>query len=74
MGFDGFFFARIDYGDKNWRLDSKKLEMVWRGSHSLGSSTEIFSGVLYEGYGPPKGFCFDEKCHDQPIMVCTNIS
>ena len=70
MGFDGFFFARIDYGDKDHRLAYKRLEMVWRGSESLGSSTEIFTGVLFNGYGPPRGFCFDQGCHDQPIMVC----
>ena len=69
MGFDGFFFGRIDYDDKKHRLQSKRMEMVWRGSNSLGSSTDLFTGVLYSGYGPPGGFCFDRACADQPIMV-----
>ena len=69
MGFDGFFFARIDYDDKKHRLNDKRMEMVWRGSETLGQTTEIFTGVLYDGYGPPKGFCFDEGCDDQPVMV-----
>jgi hypothetical protein len=30
MGFQTFFFARIDYQDKEARLDSKSIEMVWR--------------------------------------------
>ena len=69
MGFDGFFFGRIDYDDKKHRLQSKRMEMVWRGSESLGSSTDLFTGVLYNGYGFPGGFCFDRACADQPIMV-----
>ncbi|XP_065910012.1 lysosomal alpha-mannosidase-like [Dysidea avara] len=68
MGFDGFFFGRIDYDDKKLRLKDKQMEMVWRGSESLGQQTEIFTGVLYNGYGPPGGFCFDQFCADQPIM------
>ena len=69
MGFDGFFLGRIDYDDKKHRLQSKRMEMVWRGSESLGSSTDLFTGVLYNVYGPPRGFCFDRACADQPIMV-----
>lgn len=69
MGYDGFFFARIDYDDKAHRLKENELEMVWRGSASLGQGTEIFTGVTYNGYGPPPGFCYDQGCADQPIMV-----
>lgn len=29
MGFDAWFFARIDYQDKTWRLDNRTLEMLW---------------------------------------------
>jgi len=29
MGFDAFFFARIDYQDKMSRLAKKQLEMIW---------------------------------------------
>jgi len=70
MGFDGLFFARLDYGDKNTRLDKKTMEMVWRGSSSLKKDTQIFTGVLYHHYTPPDGFCFDQKCADPPIQVC----
>ncbi|XP_065912002.1 lysosomal alpha-mannosidase-like isoform X1 [Dysidea avara] len=73
MGFDGFFFGRIDYDDKKHRLQSKRMEMVWRGSDSLGSSTDLFTGVLYNGYGFPGGFCFDQACADQPIMDDVNL-
>ncbi|EDO37584.1 predicted protein [Nematostella vectensis] len=70
MSFDGFFFGRIDYDDKTLRLKQQRMEMVWRGSKSgnLGKNSDIFTGVLYNGYNPPPGFCFDQFCSDQPIQ------
>jgi alpha-mannosidase len=32
MGFQTFFFARIDYQDMEKRLDEKGMEMIWRPS------------------------------------------
>lgn len=34
-----------------------------------GPSSDLFSGVLYHGYNPPPGFCWDTLCTDDPIMV-----
>ena len=31
MGFDGLFFGRLDYADKEKRLKEKNMEMVWKG-------------------------------------------
>ena len=31
MGFDGLFFGRLDYADKEKRLKEKAMEMVWKG-------------------------------------------
>ena len=45
------------------------MEMIWRGSSNLKELSDIFAGVLYTGYGPPGGFCFDQKCGDDPIQV-----
>jgi len=73
MGFDAFFFARIDYDDKIKRLQDKTLEMVWRGSKSLGASTDMFTSVLYAHYSPPPGFCFDQRCTDPPIQDDPNL-
>ena len=67
MSFDGLFFGRIDYADKNLRLKQQTMEMVWRGSRNLGQDSDIFTGVLYNVYNPPKGFCYDQFCHDSPI-------
>ena len=70
MGMDGFFFARIDYDDRKTRLQDKTMEMVWQGSESLGAAADIFTGVLYYGYGPPPGFCFDIRCNNAiPVQV-----
>ncbi|KAI3703030.1 hypothetical protein L6452_28784 [Arctium lappa] len=36
VGFDSLFFGRIDYQDRAKRKDDKHLEVIWRGSKSLG--------------------------------------
>ena len=52
MGFDGFLFARIDYGDKIQRLRDKSLEMMWK---PRPDSKGIFTAALYGPlYMPPK--------------------
>lgn len=33
-----------------------------------GNSTEIFTGVMFNTYSPPSGFCFDILCNDEPII------
>ncbi|KAF9794522.1 hypothetical protein SFRURICE_011812 [Spodoptera frugiperda] len=35
---------------------------------SLCKSSDIFTGVLYNTYSPPPGFCFDVLCSDEPII------
>lgn len=37
FGFDGLFFARLDYQDYDLRKKTKALELMWRGSASLGN-------------------------------------
>ena len=69
MGYDGLFFARNDYDDKNQRLKDNTMEMVWRPSKSLGNASDLFTGIFLFHYGPPPGFCFDVKCSDPPIQV-----
>ena len=41
VGFDSLFFARIDYQDRAKRENEKSLEVIWRGSKSLGSSAQV---------------------------------
>jgi len=40
MGFDAWFFARLDYQDKEKRLNEKEMQFVWRpAADSLGNDT-----------------------------------
>ncbi|XP_065357477.1 lysosomal alpha-mannosidase [Calliphora vicina] len=68
MGFDGQFFARMDFVEKDTRLDNLTAEMIWKASDSLGQSAELFTGLLYNHYAAPDGFCFDSLCNDKPII------
>uniref|UniRef100_A0A6P4EAE6 Alpha-mannosidase n=1 Tax=Drosophila rhopaloa TaxID=1041015 RepID=A0A6P4EAE6_DRORH len=68
MGFDGMFFGRLDYQDKDERLMTKNAEMIWHGSANLGEEADLFSGALYNNYQAPDGFCFDVLCSDAPII------
>jgi len=47
MGFDGVFFARIDWEDYAVRQAEKGLELLWSPSQSLGSAADIYAHVLY---------------------------
>ncbi|XP_030461860.1 alpha-mannosidase At3g26720-like [Syzygium oleosum] len=68
LGFDSLFFARIDYQDRAKRLKDKTLEVIWRGSKSLGSSSQIFTGVFPRHYDPPDGFVFEINDVSPPIQ------
>ncbi|XP_052175300.1 probable alpha-mannosidase At5g13980 isoform X2 [Diospyros lotus] len=74
VGFDSLFFARIDYQDRAKRKDEKSLEVVWRGSKSLGSSAQIFTGVFPENYDPPNGFHFEVNDDSDSPIVQANIT
>lgn len=41
VGFDAFYFFRIDYQDRDTRKGTKELEVVWRGSKTFGSSADV---------------------------------
>lgn len=74
FGFDALYFGRLDYQDKNNRQSKKTMELLWKGSASLNpAQTTLFTGALFNGYGPPSGFCFDRGCNDPPIMDDKNL-
>ena len=60
MGFDGLFFGRLDYADKEERMRTKSMEMVWLPN----KRSYLFTGALFHAYSPPPGFCFDSLCRD----------
>lgn len=68
MGYDGLFLGRIDFQDKNKRLTDREMEMIFKASDSLGSKADLFTGILYNTYSPPSGFCFDILCNDEPVI------
>ncbi|XP_024023141.1 probable alpha-mannosidase At5g13980 isoform X2 [Morus notabilis] len=69
VGFDSFFFGRIDYQDRAKRKNEKSLEVVWRGSKTLGSSSQIFAGAFPENYEPPSNFYYEVNANeDSPII------
>ncbi|KAK7311284.1 hypothetical protein RJT34_09318 [Clitoria ternatea] len=68
LGFDSLFFARIDYQDRAKRLKEKTLEIIWQGSRSLGSSSQIFTGIFPRHYDPPDGFTFEINDVSDPIQ------
>eukprot|EP00063_Salmo_salar_P065684 XP_014040519.1 PREDICTED: lysosomal alpha-mannosidase [Salmo salar] len=68
MGYDGFFFGRLDYQDRKRRMVAREQEMLWRASESLTPPmADLFTGILPNGYNPPEGFCWDQSCDDPPI-------
>lgn len=61
MGFDAWFFARMDGTEKQQRMDSGELEWVWfPHKDALGRDTAIFTHQLYWHYSPPPGMAYDE--------------
>ncbi|CAK9166160.1 unnamed protein product [Ilex paraguariensis] len=72
VGFDAFFFGRIDYQDRAKRKNEKSLEVVWQGSKSLGSSAQIFAGAFPANYEPPPSFYF--KVNDASPIVQDDIT
>ncbi|XP_035841356.1 proton pump-interactor 1-like [Helianthus annuus] len=55
VGFDSLFFGQIDYQDKAKQKGDKNLEVIWRASKRLGSSSQIFASAFPQEYAPPPG-------------------
>ncbi|KAG5064248.1 hypothetical protein JHK85_005431 [Glycine max] len=66
VGYDSLFFAQIDYQDKAKRKDVKTFEVMWWGSKSFGSSSQIFFGAFPEKE-PPSNFYYEVN-DDFPII------
>ncbi|GAB1599975.1 lysosomal alpha-mannosidase-like [Argonauta hians] len=68
FGYDSMMFGRLDYQDKNNRMKMKTMEMLWRGSESLGKKANLFTAAMYNNYNYPAGLCWDEMCSQEPIV------
>ncbi|KAK2656984.1 hypothetical protein Ddye_010036 [Dipteronia dyeriana] len=78
LGFDSVHFARIDYQDRAKRKGDKSLEVIWRGSKTFGSSSQIFANAFPNHYSPPDGFDFEvsddfEPVQDNPLLEDYNV-
>ncbi|KAK9286007.1 hypothetical protein L1049_025210 [Liquidambar formosana] len=79
LGFDSVHFARIDYQDRAKRKEDKSLEVIWRGSKTFGSSSQIFANAFPVHYGPPQGFNFEVfeedfvPVQDNPLLYDYNV-
>ncbi len=52
------------------RKRKKQMELLWRGSESLGDTAELFTGNFASGnYGPPPGFNWDWGQADPQMQV-----
>ncbi|KAK3410478.1 hypothetical protein EUGRSUZ_J02457 [Eucalyptus grandis] len=68
IGFDSMHFARIDYQDRANRKNDKSLEVIWRGSRTFGSSSQIFANAFPVHYSPPEGFNFEVSNDFEPVQ------
>ncbi|XP_038973707.1 alpha-mannosidase-like isoform X1 [Phoenix dactylifera] len=68
LGFDSVHFARIDYQDRQKRKVGKSLEVIWRGSKTFGSSSQIFANAFPVHYSPPEGFGFEVNDDILPVQ------
>mmetsp|Transcript_90839 Transcript_90839/g.207946 ORF Transcript_90839/g.207946 Transcript_90839/m.207946 type:complete len:1109 (+) Transcript_90839:54-3380(+) len=58
-GMQSLFWGRTDFQDFNVRKEQKRLEWIWQGSQSMGSSSRVFAGELYGTGGGGYGSWFD---------------
>ncbi|XP_056176415.1 alpha-mannosidase-like isoform X2 [Syzygium oleosum] len=68
VGFDSMHFARIDYQDRANRKNDKSLEVIWHGSKTFGSSSQIFTNAFPIHYSPPEGFDFEVSNDFEPVQ------
>ncbi|KAL9679438.1 hypothetical protein QQ045_017300 [Rhodiola kirilowii] len=68
VGFDSVHFARIDYQDRAARKANKSLEVIWQGSKTFGSPSQIFTNAFPVHYSPPSGFHFEVFDEDVPVQ------
>ena len=62
MGFDAWFFGRLDFQDKEKRESDKGKEFIWQPFvDHLGNRAQIYSHVIENGYCYFDGFAYDDR-------------
>ncbi|CAI5954611.1 unnamed protein product [Closterium sp. NIES-64] len=59
-GLDAFIFGRADYKDMEKRKAEQKMEFVWRAGTGAPRDTQVFTGILYDGYYSPQEFRYQQ--------------
>lgn len=79
-GFNALYYGRIDYQDRDHRINTSTTETIWRPSTSTGVNSQTLAGHLVNGYGPPNGLCWDEvgcsntePIQDDPLLEDYNV-
>ena len=77
-GMESLYWGRTDYQDFDVRKNTSRLEWIWQGSKSLGSSAQVFAGELYGGggggYGTWIGFDgTNDQVQDDPSRHDYNV-
>lgn len=66
MGFDAWFFGRMDWADYNKRIENKELEWIWMPNGD--SSKKIFTHKMWHSYGWMPVTSFDIKQNNRPFI------
>lgn len=72
MGFDAWFFSRLDFQDLEKRSVDKSMQFVWQPFNKhLNTSSQIFTHISTNGYCYiPFIFWFDDRfCCDSPVIT-----
>ena len=69
MGYDAWFFGRMDWADDQTRRENKEQEWVWMpNSDKLHEGIQIFTHKIYESYGWTPASNFDFTNDDNPFV------
>ncbi|KAG0431492.1 hypothetical protein HPB47_021721, partial [Ixodes persulcatus] len=63
-----FIYVETGFFDIWWRHQTDSIKERFNKLVQSGKSADIFTGILPSVYSPPKGFCFDVHCDDEPIV------
>lgn len=71
LGFEGLVIGRIDYRDKDNRIENKNLDFIWNTNDNF--EAKIFTTMFPNFYVSESGFCFDVTCGSNDNITDDNI-